>query len=66
MEPIWRDSWPVGPYLTRLQINLSATVREAVTLPDTVTFPPGHYRLRVWLCEAEDYSAETAFDVAGR
>jgi len=65
MEPIWHDSWSVGPYLTQLRINLSATVWEAVPLPDTVTFLPGHYRLRVWLCEAPDYTAETDFDVAG-
>ena len=51
---------------TSLQINLSATVREAVTLPDSVTFSPGHYRLRVWLCEATDYNAETTFDVTNQ
>ncbi|HEX4634453.1 MAG TPA: hypothetical protein VH163_11485 [Gemmatimonadales bacterium] len=64
VEPVWAGSWSVGPYLTSLKINLSATVSEAVTLPDSVTFPPGHYRLRTWLCEATDYSAETSFDVA--
>lgn len=62
-EPIWTGAWPVGPYLTSIQINLSSTVREAVTLPDSVTLPPGHYKLRVWLCEAADYNAVTTFDV---
>lgn len=66
VEPIWSGSWPVGPYLTSLKINLSATVSEAVTLPDSVVFPPGHYRLRTWLCEATDYQAETSFDVASQ
>ena len=66
MEPIWTGSWPVGPYLTRITINLSATVAEAVTLPDSVVFPPGHYKLRAWLCEATDYQAESEFDVASK
>ncbi|HYK11896.1 MAG TPA: hypothetical protein VEV39_13955 [Gemmatimonadales bacterium] len=65
-EALWSGSWTVGPYLTSLQINLSATVREAVTIPDSVTFPPGHYKLRAWLCEAEDYGAETSFDVSNQ
>lgn len=65
-EPIWNHGWTAGPYLTQLQVNLSATVREAVTLPDSVTFPPGHYRLRVWLCEVPDYTAETGFDVTNQ
>jgi hypothetical protein len=56
----------VGPYLTSLQVNLSATVREAVPLPDSVTLPPGHYKLRAWLCEATDYTAETSFDVSNQ
>ena len=66
VEPIWTGAWTVGPYLTSLQISLSATVREAVTIPDSVTFAPGHYKLRVWLCEVTDYSAETTFEVAAQ
>lgn len=66
VEPIWTGSWSVGPYLTSITINLSATVAEAVTLPDSVVFPPGHYRLRTWLCEATDYAAEADFDVAAQ
>jgi len=66
VEPIWTGSWSVGPYLTSIKINLSATVSEAVTLPDSVTFPPGHYRLRTWLCEALEYAAETSFDVGSQ
>lgn len=62
-EPIWTGAWPVGPYLTSIRINLSSTVREAVTLPDSVRLPLGHYKLRVWLCEAADYNAVTVFDV---
>ncbi len=61
--PIWTHGWPAGPYHQNFTVNLGATVREAVTLPDSLTLGPGHYWVRMGLCELSNYDGVTEFDV---
>jgi len=60
---IWSHGWPAGPYHQNFTVNLGATVREAVTLPDSLTLGPGHYWVRMGLCELSNYDGRTEFDV---
>jgi hypothetical protein len=60
---IWTRGWPAGRFHQNFTVNLGATVREAVTLPDSLTLGPGHYWVRMGLCEISNYGAETEFDV---
>lgn len=63
--PLWSHGWQAGPYHQNFTVNLGATVREAVTLPDSLTLGPGHYWVRMGLCELSNYDGITEFDVTG-
>ncbi|HEY6809091.1 MAG TPA: hypothetical protein VI160_09920 [Gemmatimonadales bacterium] len=62
--PVWTHGWPAGPYHQNFTVNLGATVREAVTLPDSLTLGPGHYWMRMGLCELSNYDGIIEFDVS--